>query len=126
MFSELIKRLMGKWWRVKVPSLREGLHFEYHDVIIGTEWVRAIKIIDGPYKGVIYYYDTVKLIPQEQGGPVLRFDYRIYDADSSVEKTVLTSKEFQSFIGDVLTAIICDEKGEYATTREHDSQEPHL
>ena len=62
----------------------------------------AIKIDEGEYSGVSYQYDTVS-INEEEGDVVLSFNTITLD---NPENKDLTTAEFESILGDILTTII--------------------
>src|SRR5574337_2124366 len=108
-FSKLPIRPQSK------PLLKSEVHNQLTEIML-DEWVNAVKLLDGPFKNVIYYYGHVKLIPQEDGSHRLAFQYTIWDS-AGFDKVALTANpQFIDHIGDVLVSIITDEnrQGEYA------------
>lgn len=113
------------------PLPKEGVEYQFNDVVVGDDSLSGVEVLDGPYKGVLYYYGRVKVLPPDSQVPdapaVLSFDYRVHRIPMGLTKFDLGSAEFKQFAGDVLMSILLEnEKGEYATIREHDSEEPHL
>ncbi len=111
------------------PLPQENIHYEFFTITLGQESVDAIKIIDGPYKDVVYYYGRVKVVPPEvpDSPAVLSFDYHTHIIPSGLTHIDLGSFEFKQFVGDILMSILLhNEQGEYATIREHDTQESDL
>lgn len=91
--------------------------------------VTALKLTDGPYKGIIYSYGKVSF--DEEGDTCkLNFDYEIQDASS----TNYVTEEFEQYIGDLLQFIIMDQlqKNEVVYTggtdenRDKDSEQSDL
>lgn len=62
----------------------------------------SIKIEEGDYEGVVYQYDTVS-INEEEGDVVLSFNTITLENPKELE---LTTDEFESTIGDILTSVI--------------------
>lgn len=62
----------------------------------------AVKIAEGDYEGVVYQYDTVS-INEEEGDVVLSFNTITLDNPKELD---LTTDEFESTIGDILTSVI--------------------
>lgn len=128
-----MKWLTGIWSKLKRPKSnylpQEDETYTFTEIIHNDECVNGIKVIDGPYKDVIYYYGRVKIVPPElPGSPaVLSFDYHAHSIPSNLTHQILGSGEFKKFAGDVLMSIILhNEQGEYVKIREHDTQESDL
>jgi len=69
----------------------------------------SLKVLKGPYKGVIYTYGKVQITGTEEA-PVLKFDYTIEDVPKPKKKSKLDkSKTFKNFMGDVLTSLLTDQ-----------------
>ena len=62
----------------------------------------AVVIEEGDYEGVVYQYDTVS-INEEEGDVVLSFNTITLDNPNELD---LTTDEFESTIGDILTSVI--------------------
>lgn len=128
-----MKWLMGIWSRLikRSPNNlpKEDETYIFTEIFHADECLNGIKVIDGPYKDVIYYYGRVKIVPPEHPGTpaVLSFDYHAHFIPSNLTHQILGSDEFKKFAGDVLMSIILhNEQGEYVKIREHDTQESHL
>lgn len=109
------------------PLLKENEHYCFSEIIVGDEYLNAVKILTGPFAKVEFYYGHVKVVP-EHGSHRLAFQYTIWDS-AGLPKTQIQTPEFMAHLGDILVAIIADEhnKGEYAEpSRAHDSEESHL
>lgn len=103
------------------PLLIEGVNYEFVDIPDSHQ--TGIKILDGIYEGVVLFYGHVNVI-QEDGKHILSFDYGIYSYPSYIDLPLhLTTQEFKNHVGDILTAILLSDGGEYATIRDHDSKE---
>jgi len=119
-WQRLVRWLTGIWWKTPI---KETPTFIYQDVYTGSEWVQAIKIIDGPYKDVVYYYQLVRFDPD-----TVKLSFTYVVQESPYDPVVMLSKDFRSYIGDILVTILLNEdgQGEYAEIREHDTQESNL
>lgn len=124
MLKRLIKWLTDKFSKTPSNPLPQlGKDFEFVDFPEAADIV-GVKILDGKYAGVIYYYGKVKLIPREEPNAfVLSFDYTLYEIPMY---QVIQDEEFKQYIGDILSVILMSDKGEYATARDLDSQESDL
>ena len=75
----------------------------------------SLKVLKGPFKGVIYTYGKVQITGTEET-PVLKFDYTIESAPKPKKKSKLKkSKTFKNFMGDVLTSILTDHINDEST-----------
>lgn len=112
---------------IQRPLLKEGINYTFTEIML-DEWVNAVKVLDGPFKDVIYYYGHVKLIPNDDGSNRLAYQYTIWDPAGREKNQLVGSPEFMNLIGDILVSIIADEngQGEYATPRSHDTEESDL
>lgn len=63
----------------------------------------AIRLEEGDYAGVVYQYDTVSFNEEEEGSVVLTFNTITLENPNDAD---LTTDEFESTIGDILTSII--------------------
>lgn len=86
--------------------------------------VQAIKLMNGPFVNVVYYYGGVKIVP-EHGTNRLAFQYTIWDTAGRTKADLTASKEFTTHLGDVLVSIISSEHGELEyPTEEKESETP--
>ena len=65
----------------------------------------CIKIVEGPYKDIIYTYRHVKFASEEnaQGELPLKFDYDIKKNPNDVDTA---SIDFRNYIGDILIEVV--------------------
>lgn len=72
----------------------------------GDSELYALKIIKGPYTGVIYTYGKVQITGTTEQ-PVIKFDFIINEVPKPKKKKKLEkSKAFKNFMGDVLVSLI--------------------
>jgi len=124
LLRSVINWLMGIFSKTTTKPLpQEGIHYQLVDL---APDLAGVKILDGPYEDVIYYYGQVKIYPEKDRN-ILSFDYAIFDCPLHVDVELhLKANEFKQYIGDILTAILLSDKGEYATARDLDSEESNL
>ena len=71
----------------------------------GDSELYALKILQGPYSGVIYTYGKVRFEGTVEE-PVVKFDFTINEVPKPKKKNKLEkSKGFKNFIGDVLMSL---------------------
>jgi hypothetical protein len=122
---------MGIFWQqtpTLTPLKKENKDFLFTEIILAEEKVTAVKLLDGPYANVVYYYGHVKVVP-EGTSHRLAYQYTIWDSAGLSKADLVQSQEFTTLIGDVLVAIIADENnsGEYnGPSRSHDIEESDL
>lgn len=87
----------------------------------GDSELYSLKVVHGPYTGVIYTYGKVAI-----GGtveePIVKFDFTINEVPKGKKKTKLEkSKTFKNFMGDILITLIEEKVNDEST--EADTQE---
>lgn len=121
---------MATFWKRQTPLkplLKENEDFLFTEIIIAEELVNAVKILRGDFENVVYYYGHVKMVPKDQLFN-LAFQYTIWDSAGHSKAELSKSQAFMTQLGDILVAIIADEKdkGEYVSIRSNDSEESDL
>lgn len=109
------------------PLKKENEDYCFTEIPLNEELITGVKLLDGPFENVIYYYGHVKLVP-EGDMHKLAFQYTVWDS-ANHSRELLNGKEFISYLGDVLVAIIADENksGEYNDpARTDDSEESDI
>jgi len=72
----------------------------------GDSELYALKVVHGPYTGVIYTYGKVA-IGGEVEKPIVKFDFVINEVPKGKKKNKLEkSKAFKNFMGDILITLI--------------------
>lgn len=68
----------------------------------------SLKVVQGPYLGVIYTYGKVSLTEDEANVELnVKFDFRIEEVPDNLKKEDLEqSDDFKNFMGDVLTQLL--------------------
>jgi hypothetical protein len=77
----------------------------------------SLKVLQGPYTGVIYTYGKVQFEEDESGAECrLKFMFQIEDVPANLNKKELEEDtEFKNFMGDILTQLI-EERGNDEST----------
>lgn len=130
LLKSLIKKflllLLGSRTQLK-PLPKENKDYLFTEIIVADELVHGIKILQGDYENVIYYYGHVKVVPENDLFN-LAYQFTVWDSAGHLRDTLVKSQDFKNLLGDILVAIIADEnqKGEYASIRANDTEEPDL
>jgi hypothetical protein len=68
----------------------------------------SLKVLQGPYSGVIYTYGKVQLHEDEANDTLkLKYDFKIDEVPDELKKEDLDeSKDFKTFIGDILVELL--------------------
>lgn len=69
----------------------------------GDQTFEVVTITTGKYRDVSYYYGIVRFVPDENGTPVMRFDY--FQVRNPKGKNIKTN-EFKRLAGDILVDLI--------------------
>lgn len=94
--------------------MSQNMNKEYTFVEKKDSEFYSLKIVHGPYTGVIYTYGAVTVQEDiENDVARLSFKYRIEDAPAPLSKDELESNsEFNDYIGDILSQILEDQTGQ--------------
>ena len=78
----------------------------------------SLKVVQGPYLGVIYTYGKVSLKEDPELDQLkLTFDFKIDEVPESLEKKDLEkSAPFKTFIGDILSQLLDDKLNNHKLT----------
>ena len=76
----------------------------------GDSELYALKILQGPYSGVIYTYGKVSLHEDEANCQLnVKFDFKIEEVPDNLNKEELKeSDNFKNFMGDILSQLLED------------------
>jgi hypothetical protein len=68
----------------------------------------SLKVVQGPYLGVIYTYGKVSLHEDEANIQLnVKFDFKIDEVPENLNKEELeNSEDFKNFMGDILTQLL--------------------
>jgi hypothetical protein len=88
----------------------------------GDSELYSLKVVQGPYSGVIYTYGKVQ-IKGTLEEPIVKFDFTINEVPKGKKKAKLEkSKRFKNFMGDILVSMLEEEINDKSTKT--DPQEP--
>lgn len=90
------------FWK-KPKKFEPGVDYEFHD--FEDSDLTGIRIIQGPYAGVLYYY-TGASVAEEGLGAVFKFGYQVVDSGNHTRKDLDSDENFVTMMGDILTTII--------------------
>ncbi len=80
--------------------------------------VSAIKLLEGPYRGVEYYYTTVKVLDDIEKGARISFSYTVHSNPLGVE--LYRDEKFKSIVIEILDQILTEKPGiEAVDAKEH-------
>ena len=88
------------------PLFDEGLYSE----VVHESGERAIKILKGNYKDIIYQYGKIEFVPRaESETPTINFDRAVRSCPEEMTDTISTDKEFNQLMGDILIELLANE-----------------
>ena len=88
------------------PLYDEGLYTE----VIHQNNEKAIKILKGDYKGIIYQYGKIEFVPRAESEiPTINFDRAVRSCPEEMMETISTDKEFNQLMGDILIELLANE-----------------
>lgn len=125
-FENILRFLTATFWGTTASPKNlpeEHVDFEFVDITL-DEPISAVKLLQDPYAGIIYYYGWVKPQPLDNGVMGLAFQYTLYDTAGRPNKDLVTSKEFTNYLGDVLTTIIMNEQHNLESVTTKDIDDP--
>lgn len=92
-----------KTWLKKRKTPKEGVDYEFYH--FPETDLTGIHLLRGEYRGVIYYYKGAKF-SEDDGYPKLSFEYEIYQTGEQTHTELITDKNFDILLGDILTEIL--------------------
>ena len=88
------------------PLYDDGLYTE----VIHNNGEKAIKILKGNYKDIIYQYGKVELIPKEDSEiPTINFDRAVRSCPEELINTISEDEDFNLLMGDILIELIANQ-----------------
>lgn len=88
------------------PLFDEGLYSE----VVHESGERAIKILKGNYKDIIYQYGKIEFVPRaESETPTINFDRAVRSCPEEMMDTISADKEFNQLMGDILIELLANE-----------------
>lgn len=88
------------------PLFDNGLYTE----VVHKTGERAIRVLTGPYKDVIYQYGEVTLIPREQEEiPTMDFERAIRACPDELVDTISEDEDFNQLMSNILVELIANQ-----------------
>ena len=85
------------------------------DEVLYTEVVhqngeRAVKILKGEYKGIVYQYGKIEFIPRvESEIPTINFDRAVRVCPEELLNTISEDEEFNQLMGNILIELLANQ-----------------
>ena len=88
------------------PLFDEGLYTE----VVHQNGERAIKILEGKFKGIIYQYGKINLIPREESEtPTIDFERAVRSCPDELVETISEDEEFNQLMGNILIELLANQ-----------------
>ena len=88
------------------PLFDSGLYTE----VVHQSGERAIKILSGPYKDVIYQYGQVELVPREQEEiPTMDFERAVRACPEKLVDTISDDEDFNQVMSNILVELLANQ-----------------
>ena len=88
------------------PLFDDGIYTE----VIHQNGENAIKILKGSYKGVVYQYGKIELVPRAESEiPTINFDRAVRVCPEELLNTISEDKEFNQLMGNILIELLANQ-----------------
>jgi len=88
------------------PLFDEGLYTE----VVHQNGERAIKILSGKYKDVIYQYGHVNLVPREEiETPTIDFERAVRSCPEELKDSISEDETFNQIMSDILVELLANQ-----------------
>lgn len=93
----------------------QNAHYPLFDTGLYTEVVhqtgeRAIKILKGEYKDIVYQYGKIEFVPREESEiPTINFDRAVRICPKELLNTISEDKKFNQIMGDILVELLANQ-----------------
>ena len=88
------------------PLFDDGLYSE----VIHQNGEKAIKILKGKYRNIIYQYGKIEFIPRAESEiPTINFDRAVRACPEEMLDTISDDKEFNKLMGDILVELLANQ-----------------
>ena len=88
------------------PLYDEGLYTE----VVHQNSERAIKILKGEYKGIVFQYGKIEFIPRAESEiPTINFDRAVRVCPEELLNTISEDKEFNQLMGNILIELLANQ-----------------
>ena len=88
------------------PLFDEGLYTE----VVHQNGEKAIKILQGEYKGIVFQYGKIEFIPRKESEiPTINFDRAVRVCPEELLNTISEDKEFNQLMGNILIELLANQ-----------------
>jgi len=88
------------------PLFDEGLYTE----VVHQNGERAIKILEGKYKDVIYQYGKINFVPRaESETPTIDFERAVRSCPENMKDSISEDEEFNTLMGNILIELLANQ-----------------
>lgn len=88
------------------PLFDDGLYTE----VVHQNGERAIKILKGKYKDIIYQYGKVNLIPKDKSEePMIDFERAVRACPDNLKDTISEDIDFNELMGNILVELLANQ-----------------
>ena len=88
------------------PLFDRGLYTE----VVHQNGERAIKILSGPYKDVIYQYGQVELVPREESEiPTIDFERAVRACPAELADSISDDQTFNELMSNILVELLANQ-----------------
>ena len=88
------------------PLFDTGLYTE----VVHQNGERAIKILKGEYKDIVYQYGKIEFVPREESEiPTINFDRAVRICPEDLLNTISEDKKFNQIMGDILIELLANQ-----------------
>ena len=88
------------------PLYDEGLYSE----VVHQTGEKAIKILKGEYKGIVFQYGKIELIPRAESEiPKINFDRAVRVCPEELLNTISEDEEFNQLMGNILVELLANQ-----------------
>ena len=88
------------------PLYNDGFYSE----VVHENGEKAIRILKGDFKGVVFQYGTVELVPKEEEDfPTINFERAVRSCPEELVKTISEDKKFNQLITNILIELLANE-----------------
>ena len=88
------------------PLYDDGLNSE----VVHQNGERAIKILKGKYKNIVFQYGKIEFIPREESDiPTINFDRAVRVCPEELLNTISEDKEFNQLMGNILIELLANQ-----------------
>ena len=88
------------------PLFNDGIYTE----VVHENGEKAIRVLKGDYKDVIFQYGTVELVPKEEEDlPTINFERAVRSCPEEMTETISTDKKFNQLMTNILIELLANE-----------------